>query len=115
MNSYIIYGLFDPRNKELRYIGQSRCGIKRARVHAFESVRKRHRTHTTAWIENLLRDGVIYEISVIEGGREIIDQNGHRYEGVCAAARILQLDASSISKVLRGKLKHIKNYVFRWI
>ena len=37
------------------------------------------------------------------------------YAGISDAARNLQLDASSICKVCRGKLKHYKGYVFEYV
>lgn len=40
--------------------------------------------------------------------------NGIIYAGISEAARLLSLDASSISKVCKGKLKHYKGYVFSY-
>ena len=40
--------------------------------------------------------------------------NGTLYLGISEAARLLSLDASSICKVCKGKLKHYKGYVFRY-
>ncbi len=41
--------------------------------------------------------------------------NGVVYSAVKEAARILNLDASSICKVCKGKLKHYKGYVFQYV
>lgn len=41
--------------------------------------------------------------------------NGEVYMCVTDAARILELDASSICKVCKGKLKHYKGYVFEYV
>ena len=41
--------------------------------------------------------------------------NNTVYTGISETARILQLDASSICKVCKGKLKHYKGYVFEYI
>lgn len=40
--------------------------------------------------------------------------NGVVYDGIKDAARLLELDASTICKVCKGKLKHYKGYVFKY-
>ncbi len=56
---FIVYGLFDPRDGELRYIGKSCSGLKRANNHTKSSDLKRHgKTHKSAWIMFLLRLGL---------------------------------------------------------
>lgn len=53
---FVIYGLFDPRDGALRYIGKSINGMRRAGQHAKTADLKRHgRTHKTAWVKSLLR------------------------------------------------------------
>ena len=70
---FIIYGLFDPRTDELRYVGKSTSGLKRPRNHTKTSDLKRHgRTHKTAWVKSLLSVGlkpvvkVLWECSTAE-------------------------------------------------
>lgn len=41
--------------------------------------------------------------------------NNITYPGISEAARTLNLDASSICKVCKGKLKHYKGYVFEYV
>jgi hypothetical protein len=52
VSKFIVYALFDPRDGELRYIGKSSQGLKRAKSHIKNADLKRHgRTHKTAWFE----------------------------------------------------------------
>lgn len=63
---YIVYGLVDPRNGELRYVGKSVCGFGRPCRHAWPSYLCRDHTHKGYWIRQLLRDGLMYEVEVLE-------------------------------------------------
>jgi hypothetical protein len=64
---FIIYGLCDPRTGELRYVGKSSQGLRRAKNHVKESDLRRHgRTHKTAWIRSLLKLGLRPKIIVIK-------------------------------------------------
>jgi transposase len=66
-SSYIIYGLIDPRNGELRYVGKSVCGIRRAKQHGYPYCMKMHaHLHSTRWIKQLRSLGLKYEIEVLE-------------------------------------------------
>lgn len=62
----LIYGLSDPRTGELRYIGKSSCGQKRARSHCYPSAISRDRTRTGAWIKSLRASGLKPAIDVLE-------------------------------------------------
>jgi hypothetical protein len=56
---FVVYGLFDPRTQELRYIGKSINGMRRTRQHTKAADLRRHgRTHKTAWVKSLLKDGL---------------------------------------------------------
>lgn len=56
---FLVYGLFDPRDGELRYIGKSCTGMKRPASHTKKADLKRHgKTHKTAWIKSLLKIGM---------------------------------------------------------
>lgn len=58
-----IYGLFDPRNKELRYIGATVCSLKkRLKDHRNDS----NITHRTNWIKSLKELGLQPEIEQID-------------------------------------------------
>jgi hypothetical protein len=63
---YLVYGLFDPRNGELRYIGKSSSGIDRALRHANKSVLDKERTHKANWIRTLHALGLKYEAVALE-------------------------------------------------
>lgn len=54
----IIYGLVDPRNDELRYIGKSQYGQYRLASHLAPSTLKKERTHKSNWIKSLLKLGL---------------------------------------------------------
>lgn len=62
----LIYGLVDPLTKELRYIGKSINGTRRARNHTTKPDLKRHgKTHKVAWVKSLLRKNLKPEIVVL--------------------------------------------------
>lgn len=75
---YFIYGLRDPRNGEIRYVGQTSQGMRRPRLHGTEyNVRKYSRLYVVRWIKKLQEVGVIYEIVVLQSLDEpITRQNG---------------------------------------
>jgi hypothetical protein len=52
---YIIYALSDPRTTEIRYIGKSSSGLKRARAHLQPSRIKKTRTKCGNWIKSLIK------------------------------------------------------------
>ncbi len=60
-----IYGLIDPRDGQLRYIGQTSCGKKR-----FCKLIGKHalapRTYKNSWIKGLRNNGLLPEILIIE-------------------------------------------------
>lgn len=64
---YIIYGLFDPRDGSLRYIGQTRKGLERARDHMRPSVVKdKENPRNSNWILKLKELGLRPEVDIIE-------------------------------------------------
>lgn len=58
----IIYGLIDPRNGQLRYIGLSAKGLERAREHMEPYYLKNDKSHKANWVRNLIKVGLKYEI-----------------------------------------------------
>ena len=66
MNSkYLIYGLVDPRDGNIRYIGKSCSGLNRPKNHNKPSNLKAN-THKVHWIKNLLFEGSKPRIVIIE-------------------------------------------------
>lgn len=63
---FIIYGLVDPRNGAVRYIGKSSTGRRRPNLHRKPSVLARDKTHKANWIRSLQREGLTYTIEVLE-------------------------------------------------
>lgn len=67
MNRFIIYALSDPHTDEVRYIGKSSSGTRRAKVHMQESnLRIESNTYKTRWIKEVIRSGHLPKIEVIE-------------------------------------------------
>lgn len=64
IRSFIIYGLIDPRTGEIRYVGKSCYGLDRPRRH--KTLTKKEATHKANWIKELQRNGLTYEILVLE-------------------------------------------------
>ena len=62
MTRYLIYGLIDPRNEGLRYIGRSSSGLNRPKAHERDTTN----SHKTRWIAQLKAAGLTYEIEVLE-------------------------------------------------
>lgn len=64
---FLIYGLFDPRNGELRYVGKSSSGLKRPKEHwkpsALGSGRNRWKI---SWLQQVLEAGSEPEVAVLE-------------------------------------------------
>ncbi len=55
---HVIYGLFDPRDGELRYVGKSETGIdRRVREHLMPSYLASV-SHKNSWLRGLIRDGL---------------------------------------------------------
>ncbi len=65
MSTYLIYGLVDPRNQQLRYVGMSRRGLRRPREHIKERFLKKN-TYKNNWIRQLLGLGLRPRIVVIQ-------------------------------------------------
>lgn len=63
MKSFI-YGLTDPRDGSVRYIGKTTTGMERPRAHRYLS--DGDHTHKAHWILKLQREGLEYGIVVLE-------------------------------------------------
>ena len=63
---FIIYGLIDPRDNQLRYIGQSQYGLKRSKAHWKSKHQRQAKDHTHNWIRNVLSDNLEPEIEILE-------------------------------------------------
>lgn len=69
---FIIYGLFDPRDGQLRYVGLSSRGFARPRHHLLQARcdtkkgRRTHQCHRTNWIMKLDRLGMKYGIVILQ-------------------------------------------------
>lgn len=62
-----IYGLIDPRNNQLRYIGKTVLSPEgRTKVHRWRARRHPHKRHSMAWLLNLEAAGLRPEVLTIE-------------------------------------------------
>jgi len=66
MIKYLIYGLVDPRNGNLRYIGKSCQGLNRAREHCFPSYLDVDYSYCGNWIRKLQKLGLKYTWVIIQ-------------------------------------------------
>lgn len=64
---FLIYGLIDPRDGQLRYVGKSCSGMKRPRAHMGGAVMAREAgTHVGHWIRRLRAENLEPGIEVLE-------------------------------------------------
>src|SRR5690554_6491925 len=61
----LIYGLIDPRNNEIRYIGKSLYGLYRLKAHLAPSKLK-IKSKKNSWIKSLLKLGLVPHIIVLD-------------------------------------------------
>lgn len=66
MNKHLIYGLVDPRDGSLRYIGKSSQGLLRAREHNYPSYLDVDKTYCGNWIRKLQKLKLKYTWVVIQ-------------------------------------------------
>jgi hypothetical protein len=63
----LVYGLFDPENGELRYVGKPTTGLKRPRAQHNRALKGREGAgHKSNWIRSLACRGLRYDIQVIQ-------------------------------------------------
>lgn len=67
---YLIYGLVDPRDGQLRYIGKSSSGRRRPQAHGSPSYLARDTTYKANWIRSLKSLGLSYKIVIIHEFQE---------------------------------------------
>lgn len=62
-----IYGLSDPRNGEIRYVGYSQNLKRRCKQHLEEAIKEKDRhTHKLHWIRSLLNERLTFQVVLIE-------------------------------------------------
>jgi hypothetical protein len=64
--SYLIYGLIDPRDGQLRYVGKTARGLARPYEHGRVSILRKDGTYKGNWIRQLHAEGLTYEVEVLE-------------------------------------------------
>jgi hypothetical protein len=77
---YLIYGLEDPRTKEIRYIGRSSNGLERPKSHITESSLKRYNTKVYTWIKSLKKINLIPNIIIIQSWNNISNEDLNSHE-----------------------------------
>ena len=63
---FLVYGLIDPRDGQLRYVGKSTSGLARPRQHVQPAFLKRDRRHKGNWVRSLVALGMRPEVEVLE-------------------------------------------------
>ena len=63
---YLIYGLVDPITRNLRYIGKSSSGLRRAKNHQLPCYLSKDRTHKGNWIRQLLAANLAPEVVIVQ-------------------------------------------------
>ncbi len=65
--NYLIYGLRDPRDLRIRYVGKSSSGLDRPNRHRLSNnIKKTFNSPRTVWIRSLLKLELTYEIVVLQ-------------------------------------------------
>ena len=72
-----IYGLSDPNNELIRYIGKTINMNKRYRQHICESLAGKRKSKKNSWLNSLLIKGVNPKVHIID---VVSDDNGNYYE-----------------------------------
>ena len=70
-----IYGLIDPRTREVRYVGKTKDLQERYRIHLYE----RRKNHKCNWIQYLQQQGLKPEMVVLEKVSEVQWQKAERF------------------------------------
>jgi len=64
---YIIYGLFDPRNGELRYVGKTEGSLRiRLQHHLYRARHSKSNTYKANWLRSVLDAGLTPEVVELE-------------------------------------------------
>jgi len=76
VDKYIVYGLIDSRNDQLRYVGQSSRGLARAYEHAREHRNKTHNARKRDWFHALEKSKRGYIILVLDevATKDLLDE-----------------------------------------
>jgi NUMOD3 motif len=62
--AHLVYGLVDPRDERVRYVGKSSCGLVRPRSHFCPS-RLNERTYKAHWISSVIAAGFTPRIIIL--------------------------------------------------
>ena len=104
----IIYALIDPRDGEIRYIGKSRYGLGRAKVHRTLALAKKDdgswksQYHVDRWIRQLESDRVTFEIFVLESIIENDDAKKNLSDSERAWILFLRINGARLTNMTDG-------------
>lgn len=62
----IVYALIDPRDGQIRYVGQSGRGLRRPQSHWWPSRLLTERTHTNSWVKSVVAEGLVPLIQILQ-------------------------------------------------
>jgi hypothetical protein len=76
-SKFLIYGLVDPRDGQLRYVGKTEGSLRvRLNHHVHRALRQRTNTYKGAWVRSVLRDGLrpdIVELEACPGHDDLVE------------------------------------------
>lgn len=104
----IVYGLIDPRDGTLRYIGMSTVGLKRIKCHQQWSRLKNIKTRTSSWIKNLKNKGLSLSYCILEeteNPKELADLEKFWIANIRACGAILYNHCDGGQHVALGVVK----------
>lgn len=64
-NSFI-YALIDPRNDQIKYIGQTSCGLQRIRQHYYNKDTEGKNSKKCHWVNKLKKLGLVFKVLYLE-------------------------------------------------
>jgi hypothetical protein len=84
VSEFLIYGLVDPQNGEIRYVGQSSVGLRRPNLHLKRYVYdgRSRKLHVYRWIKSLVEKGLTPEVRVLEEVQTYEELNSREIEWI---------------------------------
>jgi group I intron endonuclease len=76
-SNLVVYGLIDPRNGLLKYIGQTIRGLTRIRDHIYDlnDYNSKYNTRKINWLKSLKRKNLVFEVIYLEYCNSIDELN----------------------------------------
>ena len=101
VGKYLIYGLVQPWDGQLRYVGKSSDGLGRPRAHWEQDALRRDTSHCGNWVRKVLRTGTVPGIVVLQdfgNDPSVTDVLGDLEDGWMVYMRQLGFDLTNIRR-----------------